>query len=488
MYHAPSKRRQLIQRIVVYSLMSIAVVALVIVLVFVMLGYQLDQANGKIEQGGLVQFDSLPNGADITIDGANFGTQTASKTTMTSGQHFITMEKSGYKTWQKSIDVVPGSVLWLTYARLIPKDLPPTNVATYPSLSSTASSPDDKWMAAVEDAVTPTIRLADLSQSPIKFSELALPGGSYTHPSDGKTQSFSLVTWDPGSRYLLVKHTYDDAKMEWLVVDTQDVSQTKNVTALLDIDASSIVFSGNNSSILYAQIGTDVRKIDLDAATLSRPLVSNVAEFSLFNNTSIAYTTLLDPVTKMRTVGYYQDGAAQAYPIRSYNDDGQAPLHIAIGTYFGQTYVAINYGDTLTVLDGNLPQGSASPPLSHVSSATLPGGAQYLTIMNDGRFVVAQNGSIYQVYDIELKKTTTTTLKGTSPVTKQLSWLDNYMVWSDRDSMVRLYEFDGANQNDIMPVTPGFSVTLSPDSKYIYGMIKSNDGQFHLERVQLILP
>lgn len=117
----------------------------------------------------------------------------------------------------------------------------------------------------------------------------------------------------------------------------------------------------------------------------------------------------------------------------------------------------------------------------------LPAGVQYLSRMTDGRFVVAQTGGMYQTYDIELKKDTATTLKGTTDVTKQLPWLDDYMLWSDRDNMLRFYEFDGANQNDIMPVTAGYSVELSPNSKYVYGVIKSSDGQYQLERVQLIL-
>lgn len=356
MYRTPSKRRQLIQRIGIYTLMSLAVIVLVTVLVFVMLGYQLNKSDGKIEQGGLVQFDSHPSGASITIDGANFGSQTASKTTMTSGEHFVTIERSGYKSWQKSIDVLPGSVLWLTYARLIPKELHPTDIASFPTLSSTTASPDDRWMALLEETATPTIRLADISQDTPKLTTIALPESSYTRPSEGKTQSFSLENWDPSSRYLLVKHIYNDTQVEWLVVDAQDVSQTKNVTRLLGIDASKIVFSGNNSMVLYAQIGTDVRKIDVGAATLSRPLVTNVAEFSLFNNTTIAYTTLLDATTKTRSVGYYQDGASQSYTIRSYTDDGRAPLHVAIGTYFSDTYVAIAYNNIVSILKGDLPR------------------------------------------------------------------------------------------------------------------------------------
>lgn len=468
--------------------MSVVVVALVTVLVFVMLGYQFNRGDGKIEQGGLVQFDSHPGGANVTIDGANFGSQTASKTTMTAGQHFITMNRNGYKGWQKSINVVPGTVLWLNYARLIPNDLKTTNVASFAAVSSTVSSPDDKWMAIKEDPATPAIRIANVSEDTPKVTTLELPPASYTHPAPGKVQNFSLEKWDPDSRFILVKHTYDDGKLEWMVVDSQDVTQTKNVTKLLDIDASKILFNESNSTILYAQIGTDIRKIDLSAATLSRPLVTNVAEFSLYDNSTITYSTLLDPKTSTRSVGYYKDGADEPHIVRSYTDDGQLPLHFAIGKYFSDPIVSIAYGENLEVLKGTLPETEkqSATSLHHLATITLPGGAQYVTIKTSGRFVVAQNGGSYKTYDVELQKTTTTTLKGSTDVTKEIGWLDNYMLWSDRDGMLRLYEFDGANQHDIMPVTSGFSVNLSPNSKYLYGILKEND-TYHLERVRLIL-
>jgi len=469
--------------------MSAIVVALVAVLIFIMLGYQFNRSDGKIEQGGLVQFDSKPTGANVGIDGASFGSQTTSKTTLTAGQHFITMQRDGYKSWQKSVTVVPGAVLWLNYARLIPNELKPSTVAQLPVATSSVSSPDDKWMAIKEDIASPVIHLVDLSQETPKLTALDLPATSYTHPSEGKSQSFSLDMWDPDSRYIVVKHIYDDGKVEWLIVDSQDVTRTKNITKLLDIDISKLVFNGGNSSLIYALIGTDIRKIDTDAATLSRPLVTNVADFSLYDDAVLAYSTLLDPVAKNRSVGYYKDGDSSPYVIRSYQDDGKAPLRISIGKYFSDIYVAINYNESVDVLKGKLPAVNTpvKTALKTVSTIMLPGGATHLSIKTNGRFIVMQNGPTYKIYDAELQKTTTTTLKGTSDASKEIGWLDNYMLWSDRDDMLRFYEFDGANQHDIMPVTHGFSVSLSPNSKYVYGILRGADGIYRLERVRLIL-
>lgn len=490
MYHQPSKRKQLIQRLVVYGLMSLSVLVLVTLLVFVMLGYQFNGNDGKIEQGGLVQFSSTPSGASVGIDSKYLGTQTSARTTMTAGPHFITMNKTGYRQWQKSVAIVPGSVLWLNYTRLIPTTLKPATVATYTALSDTNVSFDHKWLAVKEDPATPVIQMEDISRTTTKASTLELPAASYTAPSEGRTQSFVIAQWDPSSRYLLVKHTYDDTKTEWLVVDIQHVADTKNVTTLLGFDASNVIFSNTNSNVLYGLVGQNLRKIDLGSVTLSGPLVTNVAEFSLYQNSTIIYTTLLDPTTHTRTAGYYSDGADKARTVRSYADNGQVPLRLAFGSYYRDTYVGIAYGDEVEVLTGDLPRSDATDvsTLHAVTTMTVPGGVLDLSIMTSGRFVVAQTASGYVVYDLELKKTTTTTLKGPAVTTEKLHWLDGYIAWSDRDGTLRTTEFDGANQQDIMPVTPGFSVTLSPDGTYLYGFAKTADGKYDLQRVRMILP
>jgi hypothetical protein len=95
----------------------------------------------------------------------------------------------------------------------------------------------------------------------------------------------------------------------------------------------------------------------------------------------------------------------------------------------------------------------------------------------------------YAVYDLEIKRETVTQLKGATPdVSRQLAWIDGYMPWSDREVMLRLFEFDGANQHENMPVVSGQAVTLSRNGTYLYSVGKAADGQYQLQRVRLILP
>ncbi|HEU5121366.1 MAG TPA: PEGA domain-containing protein [Candidatus Saccharimonadales bacterium] len=492
MYRQPSRRKQLIQRVLIYALMSVAVVALVVALLFVVLGYQLNRSDGRIEQGGLVQFDSQPAGANVTIDGVALGAQTAAKSTLNAGNHYFTMSKNGYKNWQKSVYLAPGSVLWLNYARLIPTELKPENIATFATVSSSIASPNAKLIALKEDPATPIIRLVDISRNnltDIKTKDITIPQEALTVPEVGKGQALTLEAWDPTSRYLLAKHTYNDSTFEWLIIDTEAPERTKNITTILDVTMSKVIFHFGDSNILYVQTDNDVRRVDVNAATISRPLVSNIAEFALYDRSTILYTSLLDSATKTRSVGYYEDGAEKPFIVRSVSDDGTLPFHIAVGKFFNEPYIAINYGDTLEILHGSLPRSEKdTAKLTRETTISTPGGVQYVKIQNNGRFVVAQKEAELYVYDNELKKQSKITLKGEGAVTVPLKWLDNYMMWSNRGGMLRLYEFDGENQNDIMPVSSQSPVTLGPDETYLYAFTPGEGAMQHLTRVRLILP
>lgn len=468
--------------------MTLTVVATVFVLVLYILGYRFNRVAGTIEQGGLVQLDSIPNGATPTVDSAPLGTLTATKVNLTSGKHTVTMTKKDYNTWQKAIDVKGGTVLWLNYARLIPKELPVSNVANLPSITSTIPSPNRRWIAMTTEAPTPTITLADISNDTPTLTTLTLPETSFTVPEDKTGESFRLSSWDTSSRYLLVQHHYSD-KIEWIVVDTQDSENSKNLTTLFDVTVTNAKFSQSSSRIVYALMNGDIRKIDIEAATISAPLVRGVAEFSLYDRSTLTYVTTLDATTKHRSVGYYQDGAAQPRSIRTYSDDGSLPLHISVGKYYNQTYVGIAYGSTIDILSGSLPSSDSNDAssLTAVAAMTVPAGVDYLSSRTDGRFFVAQHGTSYSTYDLELQKLTTTALEGTGTLTSELGWLDGYTVWSSLGGKVRLSEFDGANQHDIMPIVAGQSPTITPNNRYLYAPTQDEKGAFHLSRVRLIL-
>ena len=92
-----SSERKTWMRTAVYTFMTLSVTVIVSLLMLVVLGYQFNQKDGKLEQGGLLQFYSIPTGAQVTLDEMKLGSLTNTKTTVDSGNHFVTFSDNGYR-------------------------------------------------------------------------------------------------------------------------------------------------------------------------------------------------------------------------------------------------------------------------------------------------------------------------------------------------------------------------------------------------------
>ncbi len=478
-----SKKKERIKRAIIYGMMCLSIVAIVAALMLIVLGYSYNEKDNRLEQGGLLQFASMPSGATVTLDETELGSRTPSKVTADTTTHSVKMNLKGYRTWQKTIDLKAGMIGWLSYARLIPTDIKAESLRTTPTLASALASPDHKRIALLDDVTKPTIVVADITSDEVKYKSIAIPEAAITPPTlADKPRSFAIDSWSQNGQYLLVRHMYDEGKTEWLVVDRDTPTQTKNVTVALGINASKLVFGAENGRVLYARVDNVVRRVNLDNLTLSRPLVENIDDFSVYRFTTLLYTTKVDDKGQ-RSVGYMNEDMDNGVMLKSITDDGQQ-LRLAMGEYFGKRYLAVQHGATLTVTGGTLPRSDSRGDMKSVALLTLPVVPERLSMSASGRFVITESADSYTTHDLELVKTDTTALKGVASSPRSLKWLDSFMAWSDRGGVLRFYEFDGANQQDITTVAEGYDVTLSPNEKYLYSIGHDASGLI-LQRVRM---
>ena len=475
-------RKQLIQRFIVYTLMSLSVVVIVVLLMLAVLGYSFKDNN--LEQGGLLKFGSVPVNATVTLDQVQLNSRTPSQVTADARSHAVTISRNGYHSWHKTIDLKAGMVGWLTYARLVPTDPKVEKIRATPLLASMVTSPDRKWIVMVEDETKPAVVIANIQNDEVAYDPLALPATSFTPPAEGKPSSFKVDSWSPNSRYILLRHIYDVGKMEWILVDREDETRTKNISARLGFTSDKVIFAANDGRTALAVTEDAVRRLNLSDETISRPLVANVQEFSVFNEHTILYTTKVDPVTKLRTVGYLADGMEAPQLLKDFPDDGQ-PIHIAMADYFGKRHVAVSHGASVEVLSGELPRLTNKGTLKTVTAYAAPSAINKLSFSGN-RMIVAETGSHFTVRDLELDKTDSTAIKDLTNPARPLRWIDSYITWYDAGGVLRLYEFDGANQQNVMPVAEGFDVAVSPNQKFLYAIGHDAAG-FHLQRVRMVL-
>lgn len=468
MHKQKSKFRERTQLVFIYGLMITAIAALLVVLVLVIQGYRYNRFDGKIEQGGLVQFNSIPSGATVAVDGIELANKTASKITLTSGSHTITMNRSGYNEWKKTSTVVPGSVLWLNYARLFPTNPQSSAVTEYATASSAVQSRDGNWMAVMADPAVAALSLVRLDADTPTVSSLDIPASSYTAASDPTAQRFIVTAWDKDSQSVLIRHEYD-GRAEFLVLNARGDGTAYDVSTRLGVVASKVEFSENDNKVLYLLNDShELRRANISSTTLSGPIVSNVSDFTAANQTIVTYETLADTAGK-RSVGYVSPGNNTAKQIASYELANDASLHVRAAVYYGDRYIAIAHGEALDITIGSLPASDSVATISRKSVAQLKTatGTEYLGFSpTDNRMVYAQSGDKVTTYDLELNSAATTTFAAAPK--SVVTWIDEFHMATTVNARASYYDFDGTNGQLVSSNAADLPLAVSSNDKYLY--------------------
>lgn len=463
-----SKRKKAIIRLVNYALMTLAVISLSIVCVFLILGYQFNTQKGTIDQGGLVQFRSFPSGAKITLDNQVLSFQTPGKQNILAGKHTALMQRSGYHDWSKSFSIKPGELRWLNYARFIPTKMTTNQAAELPTLSDALPSPNRQWMAVLADSSQPVVTMYDLRDAKnIVSTQLTLPATALGSVPEGATQTFSLVEWDFGARFVLLKRTIND-KVEYIRVERSDAKTATNITELFNLPFSDMHFSGTSGNNFYGLNGTDLRYVDIASKVVSQPLVTNVKEFRLYKEKDIAYVSAEKDV---QTVGVMRDNKKTI--VRTYPSIDS--VHVDLSSFSNNDYLALTHNLKLEILKDPLDNADSAGRTFASFTTKLPS-VGWLDFSSNGRFVVVGNGVAFETYDIETDEKFASTFQGAVDASKPLKWLDDYYLTTSANGSVVLAEFDGANSHTITSALPGFSVTVSDNGDYLYSFGKTPTG------------
>lgn len=488
MFRRQTKKQMLIRRIIVSIVMVVAVLVIVTGAILFILGYRLDGDKGRLEQGALVQLETTPSGAFVSIDGKVLSARTSTKQSVIAGLHSFIVTRDGYEPWAKSLTLKAGTLTWLDYIRLVPKNLKTEKVATYATIVGEKASPDLRSLIVQEKAEVPTFKLVDLRSQDIKTTSLTLSTDDYSEAAtEGVAHSFVLGDWDTGGRYVLLTHNFGD-KSERIVMDTENIGASVNISQLLSISLTDVKFAGTNGSILYG-LATDgvIRKLDLSAGTISRALVTNVKKFDMFETNIITYVGIDPKNSAHQVAGVYREGDAAPHVLRVVKTL-DTPLYIDATRYFSDDYVAIAEGVKVTVLKGRYPSSSSeeSSSLKSLAEFTASAPVDQLQFSREGDFLVARSGLASIAYEIEYQRQTASTLATSETTAKQLNWLDNAYLWTIYDGHLAIREFDGTNVHVINAAEPGFDVTLSQNGRYLYSIGKSGNS-YQLQRVKMII-
>lgn len=198
MNHGPKKKRLYVN----IGIVTFLIIGTLIAIQFAK-GYRPSLENKTLQGTGLLNLTSYPKSARVIIND-KLTTVTDDKLYLTPGKYKISIEKDGFHTWTKDLDI-KKELVTNTDARLLPL-IPATSPLTFYQVKNASINPDGTKIAYTLNNAPQTISnglyVHSLTNNLLGSSTLQI-----TENQTGKDYSDSILVWSPDSSQILAIFT-----------------------------------------------------------------------------------------------------------------------------------------------------------------------------------------------------------------------------------------------------------------------------------------
>lgn len=475
--------------------MLIAVIAIVFIMMLIAMGFSFTN-NGRIEQSGLVEISSRPSSAKVTIDGKELFSTTEVNKLLATGSHDIKITKTGYDTWNYSINIEAGLTTTIDWVRLFPLNPEIANVDTFDSNLALASVSNSRRSILVAEDKATSFSILNLQDdklkeiSKIKFQDIlgALSDGE----SPATANDFSIVDWNGSDSRILMTHKNGE-NTEWIVVNTSDPAKSINITKLYNKNYAKLLFVNDSATSLWALtsegelseintsstaapnvIAKDVKQVINNGDTVIYVAPSKDLVFDSYGNQATGTKTAekTDENNEEDTkatdkIFVYNEGEIAATAIA---DLGSIDSNVVIdtGTYWSKDWLVYNLGNKLIVRKGSYPiyNKTQDSDFAIVKEVDLDFTPTIATHNSDQRIIVAANGADVYTYDVIY--TTEREYQNDIELTS-LNWLDDFLYWQSKDKTIVVRDFNGDNRRELLnDALSNLPIVISANNRYLY--------------------
>lgn len=469
-----------------YLFIGVAVAISTLVLVYFAYGFGLAR-NGAVIQNGLVFFSSEPGGAKIYLNNKLHSERTNAKLVVPEGIYKSRLERTGYRTWERTLEINGGQVLHVDYPFLVPTTLKTTTTSTYTSAPTFSSqSIDRRWLLVLQPGQTNSFDLYDLKSKTKSVTTLSLPATVLT--SSTGAESLLPIAWGDDNDHVVVKHLYDNnQKSEYILIDRANPDQSININATLGITPDVLTLQNRKYDRYF--IYSPTTQI-LQSVTLSEPspvvLLDHVLAYQTYATNSFLYATDSGaPAGKVlikRTIG------DQTYTLRSI--PVQTTYLLDFTKFDGVEYDVIGSSNENKVYIYKDPIGQIKKLPDH---AIVPIQVLHVTTPNfvgfspSAQFIIAEHGNQFGVFDIFNSVGYNYSINQAidAPQT-HVSWMDGARLTFVSGGLSTIVDYDGTNLQKLVAANPAFVPMFSPDYKFTYAYASTVTTQ--LGQTSLLIP
>lgn len=470
----PKKQKAHATRLIIgYVLIGLVLLLATVILLFQAFGWGIDR-HGRLIQNGLVYVSSAPEGAEIYVDGERKDA-TNTRLLLPAGQYVFELKRDGYRPWKRAITVEGGTLQRFDYPFLFPEQFTTSTTKQYNAAPNLVSQSQDRRWALIQTGAD-SFDLFDLDVDNISPETLSIPGEIVS--AGTTTTGWQEVEWAGDNRHVVLRRLFErsgQASSEYILVDREDVAKSVNLSVILGFTPTTLQLKGLKYDEYYVfdQPNGAVFTATLEQPT-PQPYLDHVLAFQSDDETVLYATSENAPPGKtfirlrqgddnytIRQVA--SDAVPYLLDLARYEDD----WYIAAGASGeDKVYVYKNPVDTLKSDDGDV-----LVPV-HILKVSKP---NYLAFAPASRFVVAENGPDFAVYDAKNNKGYAYKIEAAiDSAIGHATWMNGYHLMTHVAGNVIVLDYDGANRETLVPSNPAMPPIFDRQYRRLYTITTSN--------------
>lgn len=471
-----AKRRHKIRLIIGYALMGTLIITTSAILVFSAYGFDVDRKTGEVIQNGMVFVDSAPDGAQVVFNDKLQKDKTNNRFSLPSSSYNLKIQKEGYRDWHRSFQLSGGEVKRFTYPLLIPNTLEPREIQTYDASPAFVSeSPDRRWVIASQGNSLTSFTEYDLNNlvSPNdnpRTRTFTVPAGIFSPSTE--PAKIDLVEWSTDNKHFLVKHTFG-ANAEFVMVSRDQPQTSFNVNKLLGQNPTKVTLRDKKFDqwYIFTQEGGVLQTAD--AKKVIEPVAKGVTSYKTHDSDTVLYATQSTaPETKTQRVTLKQGN--NSYTIK---DVAIGNIMLDIAQYDSKWRVVIGAEaeQKTYVFTDPVPALQKDAKASLVPSTVLRsnGPLNWVSFSQNTRFIVAQSGQHFEVYDAEYEEDYRYDIDSPFDPGSKVEWIDGHRMTARTQGKAIIFDFDGSNKQELITLSPATPLMFDRDYTVMYSVNNS---------------
>ncbi len=446
--------RHILKRILIgtgYAALAAAVVLFTIGLVAYGQGYAYDFKSGRLIRTGLVIIQSSPAGALVTMNGKKTKKKTNYRASFEAGRYTFEVTKAGFQPWRKTLEVIASEVTLAHYALLVPNKPKVATLDTRSQILFQNVSRDHRHLVYVAAGADPGVYTVDPAEP--------RPTRIYTPKpatADRPAETAVDAVWSDDASHVLVTTQAGPARIHYLM--TAAGTEVKNLTDQYRFDFTGLKFSSNNWRQLYWISPDGLRRLDVDAQSVSGVLADRVSQFYIAGDRVlyIHATELGRSLASIDARGQKQE----LIPALPESDS------------YALTYASYRGQDELAIVPARTRIGTLYSAIfsDHPVAKTLAHDVVEASFSPDGHLLVFNSPAHMTTYDLErselLHKLVSYEVKGLNEL-RSFTWFDSYHFLTNQAGRLVLLEYDGANATALGDLVGALSAYGSADGRSV---------------------